>query len=390
MPTISETPATKEQSYLRLALWGPSGAGKTFTALKLAEAIGGKVAALDTERSAMRKYADLFQYHPIEGLASNDPRAFAEVIWLAAESGFTTLVLDTISPAWSGPGGATDINDRLAVQKHGGNTFRAWSETNQIIDVLMRALLEAPIHVIATMRARTVYAQEESEEGGRRRTSIHKLGQAPEQRQNVEYEFDIVCSLDNAVLTVTKTRFPEIEGIMVDRPGAAFMEPIMAWLGAGEERPVPEAASGEAIAELVSLLAAEGIEERTMNDVFQRTKGENAGVLPAAWVAEKIEAAKQRAAEKTPGAQEPPSQPEATEAAESPTPAAEEPETPSQELLKDAERRVAEMQAKKDAAPPTAPEGAASESYAEPPEAEPKKKTTRKKAAPKEQEKLDA
>lgn len=312
MVTIAKKPATKEQSYLRLALWGPSGSGKTYTALKLATAIGGKVAALDTERSSMRKYADLFSFYPIEGLASNDPRSFAEVIWLAAEEEFDVLVLDTISPAWSGPGGATSLNDQIATERYSGNTFRAWQDTNQIIDVLLRAILEAPIHIIATMRAKTVYAQEESEDGGRRRTYMHKLGQAPEQRQNVEHEFDIVGSLDDSVLTVTKTRFSDIRGIVVSEPGEAFIRPIMEWLAAGEERVVPPAAPAEEVARLIGLLTEEGFDTRQIQDVFRRIRSEHGGVLPAEWVEEKIAAAEERK-EAAPAPQEAVSGPEAPE-----------------------------------------------------------------------------
>ena len=97
------------------------------------------------------------------------------------------------------------------------------------------------------------------------------------------------------MLTVTKTRFPEIEGVVVDRPGSSFMAHIVAWLGAGEEVPVPEAADGDQISTLIRLLVAEDVEDRTIQDVFRRVKSENQGVLPAEWVAGRIEAAEGRA-----------------------------------------------------------------------------------------------
>ena len=47
--TITFAPATKEAAKARIALSGPSGAGKTYTELMLAHALSEKVAVIDTE-----------------------------------------------------------------------------------------------------------------------------------------------------------------------------------------------------------------------------------------------------------------------------------------------------------------------------------------------------
>ncbi|SDH85517.1 hypothetical protein SAMN04489735_10851, partial [Aneurinibacillus thermoaerophilus] len=52
--------ATKAKSRARIALCGPSGAGKTYTSLRLASGLGEKVAVIDTERGSASKYADEF------------------------------------------------------------------------------------------------------------------------------------------------------------------------------------------------------------------------------------------------------------------------------------------------------------------------------------------
>ena len=46
------TKATKAQSKLRAAIFGPSGAGKTYTSLRIAKGMGGNVAVVDTERGS--------------------------------------------------------------------------------------------------------------------------------------------------------------------------------------------------------------------------------------------------------------------------------------------------------------------------------------------------
>ena len=42
--------ATKAAAKLRLGLIGPAGSGKTYTALRIAQGLGGKIAVIDTER----------------------------------------------------------------------------------------------------------------------------------------------------------------------------------------------------------------------------------------------------------------------------------------------------------------------------------------------------
>jgi putative protein kinase ArgK-like GTPase of G3E family len=47
--------AVKRDAKLRLGITGPSGAGKTYTLLQLATALGHPVAVIDTERGSARK-----------------------------------------------------------------------------------------------------------------------------------------------------------------------------------------------------------------------------------------------------------------------------------------------------------------------------------------------
>jgi hypothetical protein len=58
--------ATKQAARLRLALVGPAGSGKTYTALAVGQHLGGKVAVIDTEHGSAAKYADLFTFDVME------------------------------------------------------------------------------------------------------------------------------------------------------------------------------------------------------------------------------------------------------------------------------------------------------------------------------------
>jgi ABC-type lipoprotein export system ATPase subunit len=60
------TKAVKFDEKGRIALMGPSGSGKSFTALEiaafLAQMVGKRIAAVDTENRSLRKYASLYDF----------------------------------------------------------------------------------------------------------------------------------------------------------------------------------------------------------------------------------------------------------------------------------------------------------------------------------------
>lgn len=64
---IQFTRAKREAVKLKLAVSGPSGAGKTLGALSLAQAMakGGKIAVIDTENGSAALYSDRFEFDAI-------------------------------------------------------------------------------------------------------------------------------------------------------------------------------------------------------------------------------------------------------------------------------------------------------------------------------------
>lgn len=66
--------AKREQSKLRLALIGPSGSGKTYSALLIAQGLGGRIAMIDTETGSGSLYADLCDYDVAELSPPSSPR----------------------------------------------------------------------------------------------------------------------------------------------------------------------------------------------------------------------------------------------------------------------------------------------------------------------------
>src|SRR5690625_5934144 len=58
--------ASKAQRKARIGLVGPSGAGKTYTALTIAEGLGGRITLIDTENRSASLYADRFTFDTLQ------------------------------------------------------------------------------------------------------------------------------------------------------------------------------------------------------------------------------------------------------------------------------------------------------------------------------------
>jgi AAA domain len=234
--------ATKAQSRARVALIGPAGSGKTYTALILATSLGQRVAVIDTERGSASKYADLFGFDVLE-LDTFDPRTYIAAINAAQQAGYDVLVIDSLSHAWTGKGGVLEIKDAATRRSKSNDSFGAgWREASPLHNQLVDAMLQARVHLIATMRAKTEYLVTKNAKG---ETKIEKVGLAPVQRDGLEYEFDIVGDLDGENnLVVSKTRCPALSGVVVNHPDAKLAQVISDWLSDG----VPENSPGPAAA----------------------------------------------------------------------------------------------------------------------------------------------
>lgn len=246
--TLQFTKATKAQAKLRLALIGPSGSGKTYSALKIAEVLGDRVAVVDTERGSASKYADLFTFDTLE-LDSFNPETYVEAIKSASDAGYDVLVIDSLSHAWMGKEGALEQVDKAATRSLSKNNFTAWREVTPMHNHMVDAIIQAPLHIIATMRAKTEYIMEPDSKG---KMVPRKIGLAPIQRDGLEYEFDVVADMDlDNNLIVSKTRCPEVAGAVIKKPGKDFALTLKGWLSDGtapkpkvnpDDLPAPESA----------------------------------------------------------------------------------------------------------------------------------------------------
>lgn len=239
--------ATRKKARLRLALTGPSGSGKTMAALMIAKGLGGRVAVLDTEHGSASLYAEpiklpsgqLFEppeFDALELTAPYSPERYIEAIRAAEKAGYDTLIIDSLTHEWSGSGGCLEINDTVATAKFRGNSWSAWNETTPRHRAFVDAMLQSPMHIIATGRSKTETAQTEGTNG---RKQVVKLGMKTEQRDGIEYEFTVVLDLIHAghFANASKDR----TGLFAGGEPAPVSEEtgvrLLAWLENGEAGP---------------------------------------------------------------------------------------------------------------------------------------------------------
>ena len=232
--TLQFVKATKHKSKARIAIDGPAGSGKTYTALIAAKVLanGGKVAVIDTERGSASLYSDKFDFDVVE-LDKFDPRVYVEAINLAESLGYAVIVVDSLSHAWEGEGGVLELHEQATKRQRIENSYTAWRDVTPLHRKLVDTLLQSKCHIIATMRSKMEYEQSKDNNG---KTVIKKIGLAPIQRSGTEYEFTIVADMDvDHNIIISKSRCEFMADLVDSKPSEEFFEPLRDWLNSGDD-----------------------------------------------------------------------------------------------------------------------------------------------------------
>ena len=255
--------ATRAKSKARIAITGPSGSGKTLSALYLAFGITGswdKVALIDTEHERARNYAQdkergVGQFLWQSLTPPYSPDRYIDYVRSAAEivGSDGVVIVDSFSHAWDNEGGVLDIKSEIA-KRSGKNDYTAWDEAGKIQNNLVNTILSVNCHTIVTMRAKMAYAMEINDRG---KTVPVKIGLAPIQRDNTEYEFDMVFQLNRehiASMSKDTTFLDTWSGVITPELGKQLGD----WFNIGEDVPrcddcgaVIMSASGRTVKQIV-------------------------------------------------------------------------------------------------------------------------------------------
>lgn len=236
--------AKRSASWLRMALIGPSGSGKTFTGLgtlsEMKKLAGGtdKILCIDSENGSASKYAKGgrggfgFDFDVLELDDDFALQTYIDAIELAVNEGYRYLLIDSLTHAWAGPGGALEEVDRKAAASRSGNSFTAWRDVTPIHNRLFQVITRYPGHVVATIRSKVGY---DLVDDGKGKKIPVKIGLQPIQREGVEYEFDVVGELDQEnTMRITKSRCGELRGETQPRPGVKLAKTLHEWLSDGD------------------------------------------------------------------------------------------------------------------------------------------------------------
>jgi hypothetical protein len=176
--------AKREKIYLKIAVTGVAGSGKTYSSLLLEKA------------------------------------------------GYEVIIIDSLTHAWNAEGGVLDMVDRITMASKSKNSFQAWNQGTKQQNKLITTINDARLHVIACMRSKTEWTIMDSASG---KKLPSKIGLAPIQREGVDYEFSIVFDLsrEGHLASVSKDRtslFTDETPFLITRD---ISKKILEWLEGG-------------------------------------------------------------------------------------------------------------------------------------------------------------
>lgn len=274
--------AQREQVRIKVSIAGPAGSGKTMSSLLMAygltkaefpnlseSEIWEKICLIDTENGSGSLYVGkqvgsttIGSYNTIDLTPPFEPAVFVDAIHMAEEHGMNVIIIDSLSHAWAGVGGALDQQGAIAARS--GNSWTAWRSVTPQHNKLVDAMLQSPAHVIANMRAKMEYQQTTNEAG---KKAVKAIGMGVVMRDGIEYEFTVSFMLDyDHVANSTKDRTGIFDGkyFTID---ANTGKQMFQWLSSGavvaqktptvpEPMPAPPAESDEMIKKAIDAVDA--------------------------------------------------------------------------------------------------------------------------------------
>lgn len=155
--TVEFRPAKRADISLLILLAGPTGSGKTESAMRLATGLarGQRFACLDTENGRALHKADDYQFDHAPLSPPFTPERYVEAIEAAEAAGYGVIVVDSGSHEYDGVGGILDIQE-AEFERLGGRpavSASSWQVPKKRDRRYRQALITAKAHVILCLRA---------------------------------------------------------------------------------------------------------------------------------------------------------------------------------------------------------------------------------------------
>lgn len=230
--------AIREKIWIKLALFGTSGSGKTYSSLRIITGMlnklkdfdiagNGKAIMFNTEGSRGLYYSDEFDYDIIDLDPPYTPELFIDAIDYAIDEKYPIIIFDSLSHEYSGEGGLLEIVEK------GGGFPRGWAKASPRHRKLIERIVKSPIHVVANMRGKDQWDMSTDENG---KLSSTKVALGPDQKKESEYEFTAALLLDQSTNTAqsTKDNTHLFEGSISKLLDEKDGEMLIEWANSGE------------------------------------------------------------------------------------------------------------------------------------------------------------
>lgn len=163
--TFDDYEAKRSRVPLMIGLVGPSGGGKTMSALRLASGIqrvtGGDIYCVDTEARRALHYADRFKFRHVPFSAPFGPLDYLAAVEYCAKKGAKVVIVDSGSHEHEGPGGVLEMHQAEVDRLCKGDDTRAekfkmlaWSKPKQERRRMINSILQLPVSSIFCFRAK--------------------------------------------------------------------------------------------------------------------------------------------------------------------------------------------------------------------------------------------
>ena len=217
--------AKKEQICVKALISGPSGSGKSYSALRVASGIaervgkGTKVGYIGTEGMRDKLYANEFDYDLIS-LDEYSPDYYIAALDTFLDAGYKVIIMDSLTHLWNW------IQDQVQLTTKGDNTFQAWGKYKKENKKVIEKILLAPAHIIVTARGKDEYVLEANSRG---KMAPRKVGVGAQQDKDIEYEYMVTWMIDQDthVAEAVKDNTHIFEGklkILDEKSGAALYD----------------------------------------------------------------------------------------------------------------------------------------------------------------------
>lgn len=246
--------AVRRKAFLKLGMSAPSGGGKTAGALLVAFGImkgkypkisdvdiWEKIAIIDSENKSGELYVNstigntrIGEYLAVPLESPFTAEKYIDALKLCEDNGVEVAIIDSTTHLWAGEGGMLEQQGNAA--KRTGNSYTAWRDVTPQHNRFIEKMLQANMHIIATMRSKTEHVQEKNEQG---KTVVRKVGMNPIQRDGMEYEFTAFFEIDaehNSFGAKDRTQIYDQKTFKITPDvGRAYWE----WLDSGADVSVP-------------------------------------------------------------------------------------------------------------------------------------------------------